>query len=297
MAKRLNLVVFIDGTGNNDFKQGECDRTNISRLWHACEHVGNDDVEQKVYYKPGVGTRDGEAFTGSAFGMYLDERIEEALGFLQNERTKPSNAEKDIRVYLYGFSRGAYAVRCLAARCGQEIEVLGVFDTVKATLENSVDISSAPSYVNYVFHAMAIDEHRKDFDITRFNPRKGVLEVWFAGCHSDIGGSYIEGSLANITLNWMVDLSEAQGLLVDREQIEKTQVAYAEVPMIHNEKEKWSWKFWDTIRFSRHFDRKIASTDMIHPTVAAFRSLEYAPGYLPSNMVVWNGQVQTSNIA
>jgi glutathione S-transferase len=40
------------------------------------------------------------------------------------------------------------------------------------------------------FHAMAIDELRIDFPITRWNARDGIEQVWFVGAHSDVGGGY-----------------------------------------------------------------------------------------------------------
>ena len=36
MSKFANLVAFIDGTGNNAFKQKADEQTNVARLWHAC---------------------------------------------------------------------------------------------------------------------------------------------------------------------------------------------------------------------------------------------------------------------
>jgi hypothetical protein len=73
-----------------------------------------------------------------------------------------------------------------------------------------------PPDVKFARHAMAIDEYRKDFlrvpwggsgtvpdgnieNVTRFR------QVWFAGNHSDIGGSYPENEsrLSDITPKWM----------------------------------------------------------------------------------------------
>lgn len=68
MSKFANLVVFIDGTGNNDFKKSVEEQTNVARLWHACEEVSTDEVSQNVIYKPGVGTRRGELVRGQARG-------------------------------------------------------------------------------------------------------------------------------------------------------------------------------------------------------------------------------------
>lgn len=74
------------------------------------------------------------------------------------------------------------------------------------------------SDVGFARHALAIDEHRKDFPRVRWamhaeekktqGRKPGWLkQVWFAGCHSDIGGSYLEpeSRLSDITLGWMLD--------------------------------------------------------------------------------------------
>lgn len=73
--------------------------------------------------------------------------------------------------------------------------------------------------VQYVRHAISIDEARRKFqrvpwgrgkDVKWNNERghKGWMkQVWFAGNHSDIGGSYPEeeSRLSDITLRWMAD--------------------------------------------------------------------------------------------
>ncbi len=72
--------------------------------------------------------------------------------------------------------------------------------------------------VQHARHAMAIDEDRADFLRVGWASRKAAIEtadrepkwlkqVWFAGCHSDIGGSYpeAESRLSDIALDWMID--------------------------------------------------------------------------------------------
>ena len=46
------------------------------------------------------------------------------------------------------------------------------------------------------------------------DPPRDLKQVWFAGVHSDVGGSYpeAEAGLANITLRWMMKEAEAAGL-------------------------------------------------------------------------------------
>lgn len=72
--------------------------------------------------------------------------------------------------------------------------------------------------VQYARHAMAIDADRADFPRVGWESKKAAIEtkdrepkwlkqVWFPGCHSDIGGSYPESEsrLRDIALDWMVD--------------------------------------------------------------------------------------------
>ena len=76
--------------------------------------------------------------------------------------------------------------------------------------------------VRYARHALAIDENRTKFSCVpweedQIKDRPGAdpprfKQVWFAGSHSDIGGSYpeTESRLSDIALAWMVE--EALGL-------------------------------------------------------------------------------------
>lgn len=72
--------------------------------------------------------------------------------------------------------------------------------------------------VLFARHAMAIDESRVDFPRVRWGSQKDaetvkdrkpawLKQVWFAGCHSDIGGSYPEpeSRLSDIALQWMIE--------------------------------------------------------------------------------------------
>lgn len=60
--------------------------------------------------------------------------------------------------------------------------------------------------VQYGFHAMAIDEERKDFPVTRWDARNNISQVWFVGAHADVGGGYAlnESRLSDVTLQWMM---------------------------------------------------------------------------------------------
>jgi uncharacterized protein (DUF2235 family) len=73
--------------------------------------------------------------------------------------------------------------------------------------------------VRYARHALSIDENRRDFPRVVWTldrkptvaPEPGARDrleqVWFAGVHSDVGGSYAENEsrLSDIALKWMLD--------------------------------------------------------------------------------------------
>lgn len=84
--------------------------------------------------------------------------------------------------------------------------------------------------VSYARHAISIDENRKDFARVGWSSPRGAgkdkhgiqwfEQVWFAGNHSDIGGSYPENEsrLSDIALDWMTRWAAAvpHGLKFDR---------------------------------------------------------------------------------
>lgn len=295
MSKYVNLVVFIDGTGNNDFKKPIEEQTNVARLWYACEKPSSTEVRQRVYYKPGVGTRRWESLRGGAAGAYLMDRVEEAKTWLMREIRIAGEDGLVPRVYLFGFSRGAYAVRCLAQQLECEVEVLGVWDTVKATIMGpNVDV--APKTVRHAFHAMAIDEHRGIFDVTHFKDSPQAVEVWFPGCHSDIGGGYKEAELSFAPLNWMVRMASSFGLLVDPTKIPEEPFFEGTMPVVHDETKSLGWKLANVVTGDWFFNRSVAVAEVVYPTVNQLRGLGYSPDYLPQNCVAWNEDNAMANL-
>lgn len=116
-----NIVILLDGTSN----EISADRTNILRLYGTLE---KSDA-QLVYYDPGVGTfgaenswsrwwRKAVEIWGLATGWGLDQNVKEAYRFLvdnydDGKRGRADPVERD-RIYIFGFSRGAYSARVLA---------------------------------------------------------------------------------------------------------------------------------------------------------------------------------------
>jgi len=108
-----NIVICIDGTGN---EYGE-NNSNVIKLYSVLKC---SDQTQIAYYHPGLGTMGSRnALTtleqwwtrtcGLAFGYGLSDALEECYTYLM-EKYQEGDA-----IYLFGFSRGAYLARALAA--------------------------------------------------------------------------------------------------------------------------------------------------------------------------------------
>jgi hypothetical protein len=66
--------------------------------------------------------------------------------------------------------------------------------------------------VENAFQALALDERRGPFSPAlwekRDNDRTNLVQVWFPGVHSNVGGGYDDQELANLTLAWMISKLE-----------------------------------------------------------------------------------------
>jgi len=111
MAK--NIVICADGTGNKF-----CDtNTNVLRLYSVLDLT--NPARQIAYYHGGLGTMGAAGalsqwskrwtrVKGLAFGYGLTHDIGDCYAFLMD------TFEPDDRLFLFGFSRGAYTVRALS---------------------------------------------------------------------------------------------------------------------------------------------------------------------------------------
>ncbi len=106
-----NIVICLDGTGNQ-FKE---DNSNVVKLFRTVVRGAG----QAAFYDAGVGTLADPQFrtpVGKRFSMWLGlglgfgllKNVEEAYSYLM-ERYEPGD-----RIFLFGFSRGAYTARVLA---------------------------------------------------------------------------------------------------------------------------------------------------------------------------------------
>lgn len=112
-----------------------------------------------------------------------------------------------------------------------DVHFLGLWDTVKSVFRlefGGVTKVVLPwtfhnPKVAIVRHALAIDERRAFFRTNKWHEDAAsaattdIRQVWFAGCHSDVGGGFPreQSGLAQISLGWMLKEAKAAGLLTE----------------------------------------------------------------------------------
>jgi len=110
-----NIVICCDGTGNEISEN----ISNVLKLYRCLRKTDKTTPLQAVFYDPGVGTltqpdswhrfkANFNMVLGLATGYGLDDNVINAYCFLA------THYEEGDRIFLFGFSRGAYTVRVLA---------------------------------------------------------------------------------------------------------------------------------------------------------------------------------------
>lgn len=111
VAPGKRLVVCCDGTWN-DSVSTKSPLTNVSRISRCIKAVSDrDGVLQIVYYQTGVGTgtsKIGKNVDG-AIGRGIGANIRDAYSFICH-----NYHDENDEIFLIGFSRGAFTVRCVA---------------------------------------------------------------------------------------------------------------------------------------------------------------------------------------
>ena len=218
-----------DGTWNREHSDADIARnTNVRRFFDLYEGTRN-------VYVAGVGTRLGllGRIAGGFFGLGGFSRLNDMY------RSLCANyVAGHTRINLVGFSRGAALALDFAnliakrgivdARGGvvtrqPVIDFIALFDVVGSF---GVPMSLGPLKfqewnighnlklpttipVSNCYHALALDERRSTFMVTRV---AGAYEVWFAGVHSDVGGGNGNQGLSDISLRWMAHKAQEAGL-------------------------------------------------------------------------------------
>ncbi len=226
----LALFAF-DGTNNSDAPPRRDDWSNVYKLARSY-------ADGRVWYMAGVGQAD--AASGIAPGRSdaitaasARSRVDFLLGELGTAAAASARSGAWLDVDVIGFSRGAAMARDFSNRVADRIRggeyaalgacvrlrFLGLWDTVAQFgpdgIANAAWKLAVPAEVGHAAHAVALNEHRTLFPLESIvgSPLAGVrIERGFIGAHSDVGGSYVEGDLSDVSLIWMHEQSRLAGL-------------------------------------------------------------------------------------
>ncbi len=203
---------------------------------------------------------------------------------------------------------------------------VGVWDTVSSLgwIYNAVNFPFTRATKNPDFHivrhAVSIDERRAFFRENSFgephDAQQNILEVWFAGVHSDVGGSYpeSESQLSQIALRWMLCEAELAGLSVDPHRkadilggspphvppdpVTKNQheslkgfwwIAEVWPKVVHRQSVQGAWHRSIRLNFGRR--RWISPGSLVHRSVEQ-RLNDTRLGYKPNNLPSQRGVVE-----
>ena len=185
-----------------------------------------------------------------------------------------------------------------------KIHMIGVWDTVGSlgipAIFGGVDVvqygfldtSIHPDVLNAV-QALAIDEKRLQFQPALWqpapNPEQTLTQVWFTGCHCDVGGGNGTdkngNALSNITLRWMAAHASNSGLQISVGKLPQTQLMGDAMAAIHN-------SLVGLYTLTPH-PRNIASDASLYISVADRCGNPYA-NYSPENLHIRLGQFSAS---
>ena len=259
-----------DGTGNED-RDGDDHDSNVVDFFRAYDDPlkdnDPDDPLGSLYVK-GIG-RMARTFFGErlseAFGIGGHRRVRQAMRRLRNNLRAG-----DTDVDVIGFSRGAgiaisFTNEIAEQHPGLTIRFLGLWDTVGQfglpgeRLQAGHDLN-CPRNVHRCYHAMALDENRALFPLTRMlrddKPVDGFVEAWFRGVHSDVGGGNGNRGLNWISLHWMLMAARREGLPILEAEIERN---FADRVLPQQVR---------THEIAADARRRIFDTDLVHASVA-----------------------------
>jgi uncharacterized protein (DUF2235 family) len=154
--------------------------------------------------------------------------------------------------------------------------------------------------IGYARHALSIDESRKSFSRVRWGEPKrwrhtGADEqgnsnpewfeqLWFAGNHSDIGGSYPEDEsrLSDVSLNWMLNDACLAGLKCDKSLLK----LYPDPAGPQHDETRTSWVFRISAKSPRHIPTDAPLHDSVLQRFAAGGVLQFdvVGDYRPPNL-------------
>ena len=165
--------------------------------------------------------------------------------------------------------------------------------------------------VDHVYHAIAIDDERKSFlprvwDEKETGLKVNITQVWFAGMHSDVGGSYNQTGLAYETMAWMMERAEHHGLDFVKDALPEARDKVNVHGLLHNSRDGLALYYRYAPRnieslCSKSEDkhkRKLMGPIKIHRSVIERMERptdRYAPGLLPTEFAIVDTDIRNKN--
>lgn len=277
----MRIFVFCDGTAQNAVRNKEVtEDTNVQRFKQCVPVSGS----VHHIYESGIGTHAPEnagmlslSSLGNISCQVTGSDMHDVIHRLYYKLCEEYQSNPGAEIHLIGFSRGAFAVRCLAcliedigllkspfltknythiydnwksqnddaaakfhswitkkrhkqALWPVRIASCGVWDTVSALIPSSTLSfvnDRVPENLGFAFQALGLHERRHTYNPLLWQEESdsetSIRQCWFAGDHSDIGGSWSDCGLANLTLVWMLAQYERcfTGMPIDCERLSK----------------------------------------------------------------------------
>ncbi|MFN2288181.1 MAG: DUF2235 domain-containing protein [Chromatocurvus sp.] len=164
-----HIVICADGTWNRPEKEPDDVATNVLRLARAVRPFAAAGQPQHVFYDWGIGSY-YERVRGGVTGLGIHKNIMDAYRYIVQ------NYAPGSRIYLFGFSRGAYTVRSL---CGL-INNCGILKRPDARLIQA-------AFEHYKHKGKAYKPSGKASVAFRRDHSHASREVYFVGAWDTVG--------------------------------------------------------------------------------------------------------------
>lgn len=214
-----NLVVCCDGTWKNSDDRYV---SNVEKIARSIAPRGFDGETQIVHYARGVGSTGSwiERIVAGAFGVGLDDAIVDCYRFLA------LNYEPGDRIFVFGFSRGAYTARSL---CGliAHVGLLTPMGVAEGQLPTAMDLyRNRPRAKSSTETPPADPAHQRALAaIDKHTHRRGEVRIEFLGVFDTVGALGVPGiarakyKFHDVTLSPMVKTARQALAIAERRRV------------------------------------------------------------------------------